>query len=258
MRAGVFVLMTLAAATVATAENLCYEYPPQSYKIVYNRLRITTDPESGETKYQEIRLTPRSDGYRLLMAAEKNPGRLHVHGFFLLERQSGKVLESNIWTCPDPSPHPRRYYCYGECDSGIVSIERNGSVNFKTASIRLGESVDMPDDPGEWEISPAVEADLPAPAPVPCPPEIASMRLDLNADNTIYIENEIKNLVAPILYVCYRTKETDPRSGRSVYHGCRFTRDTCDGYYPGWKSFGTYRSEKEAMEAFRRCRGEKR
>ena len=139
-------------------------------------------------------------------------------------------------------------YCYGECDSGIVSIEKNKAVNFKTESITLGEPMNM------WEIQPANEADMSMPQEVSCPESIEKMQLSAYEQNSAYIDEMVESLDKPIMYVCYTSKNIIKSSGKATYHGCRFTRSKCDDYAPGWKHFGKYGSEKKTLQAFERCK----
>jgi len=191
----------------------------------------------------------------MLMAVPENAGKLHIHRFFLIERKSGKILGDHTWECPDSSLSPKRYYCYGECDGGIISIEQDGRINFKTSSIRIDKTTGTFTE--SWEIFPAKETDLPAPAPLSCPAEIASIQLDPNADNETYIKNQINTLVTPVHYICYSRKESLQEVNRSIYHGCRFTRIPCNSHDTAWHTFGKYPNEKEAMKAFERCRRSK-
>ncbi|HFS82530.1 MAG TPA: hypothetical protein ENK71_01035 [Epsilonproteobacteria bacterium] len=231
--------------------NLCYEYPPDSYQLINTKSITVTDPRTHKIDNRDLTTKLDSHRYRLILASPRAASRLHPHYFFLLDRESGKVIDFQTSECPSSSPKPKRLYCYGECDSGIYTVENDGRINFKTDGITIGESVDAPE--GTWEVKAAGDADLPKPSAVTCPVRIASMDLDPNRDNQAHIENQIKSLVKPIHYVCYRSKKRADQNHKPLYRGCRFTRDRCDNYYPGWRQFGHYGTEEEAMQAYDRC-----
>ncbi len=227
--------------------NLCFEYPASSY-ILTNTKYIQ---EKGKDKEKEIVTSLNSKNYRLILAISKHPTRLHNHYIFLIKKLNSHILNYTPFSCPDKSLNPKRFYCYGESDNGIISFERDNRINFKTGGIGVGDS---PDDPiGTWEIKPRYEADLPIPKSIKCPSNISSKNITPNANNRQYIDSEVKYFSKyKIRYICYSSKTI--KNGKVIYHGCRYMKDKCDSYYPGFKSFGYYPSEEEAMKAFDRCR----
>ena len=248
----IFIFIGLSMTGFAAQDTVCYEYPSDSYRIINTKSLAVKDPKTKEVDYKDLNTQLDSRKYRLILAGSKSAGKLHTHYFFLLDRKSGTVIDFQTSECPSPQPNPERLYCYGECDSGIYSIEKEGQINFKTDGITIGETIDAPE--GIWEIKPAQNADLPKPTTITCPGSISSRDLAPNKDNQPYIDAEIKSLVKPIRYVCYSAKRISDKEKKPIYEGCRFTRDQCDGYYPGWKQFGHYPSEEATMQAFKRCR----
>ena len=248
----VIFLPFIASAAFAGANNICFEYPNSSYILENSKIVQQKNPATGKIDYKDKVTVLDSKKYRLILAVKKKPTKLHNHSIFLVKKKSGEILDFTSFSCPDSSPNPKRFYCYGECDSGIISFEKRGEINFKTGGITVGDSPDAPE--GTWRIKPKYEADLPAPVAIECPKRIASMNIAPNGDDKEYIKHEIKYLVKPMKYVCYKSKNISKSSGKTVYHGCRYTRSKCDDYYPGWKEFGHYPNEKAALKAYERCK----
>ena len=242
----VFLIGLVAIEVAIAGDNLCFEYPSSSYTLTNTRYI----QQKGKDEPKEIIKKLDTKKYRLILAISKHPTRLHNHYIFLIKKASGDELDYTPFECPDKSLNPKYFYCYAESDNGIISFERDNRINFKTASIGVGDSPDSPK--GTWEIRPKYEADLPAPKSIKCPTQIASQNINLNANNKKYIDSEVKYFSKNILsYVCYASKVI-LKSRKAIYKGCRFTKDKCDSY--GWKSFGHYLSEEETLKAFERCK----
>jgi len=206
-----YLAVTLFGTLLYGDDNVCYEYPYNSYILVNTSAPEFMDPKTKKFILQKPAGRVESRKYRLILAHPKASSRLYPHYFFLLRKENGTVFDFQNSECPSPSPDPERYYCYGECDSGIVSIERNGQVNFKTGRISFGVPIT-----GTWELRPAEGADLPEPRPITCPSEIAKRNLDPNRGNEEHIDYQIETLVKPIRYICYASKKYSAARGKVI------------------------------------------
>lgn len=244
------VFLPFIVVVFINAKNICYEYPSSSFTITNTKTVQQKNPATGEIYFKDKVTVLDSKKYRLILAISKKPTKLHNHYIFLVRKKDGKILEFQSFHCPNSSPNPKRFYCYGERDSGIISFEAKNEINFKTDGITMGDSPDALE--GIWKIKPKYEADLPAPVKIECPKKIASMNLAPRY-NKYYIKS-ILNFVKPIKYVCYKSKTISKSSGKTLYHGCRYSRIKCDEYHPGWKKFGHYPNEQMALKAYERCK----
>jgi hypothetical protein len=248
------IVMILTAITVGAKEvqskNLCYEYPATSYILINERVEVVKNPRPGEKNYRSINARLETGNYRLILVRSRPASRSHIHTVTLMDKKKNIILDTQYFQCPDRASRPDRYYCYGECDGGIIGIERDGRIHFKTDRISIGETIDDPR--GMWSIYPLNDPDLPRPESIPCPDDIATSDLDLNRDNPAAVDSDIAQLVRPMRYVCYHSKRNSSDRKHPVYQGCRMTRGSCDGFMH-LKRFGYYPTEAEAKKALIRC-----
>jgi len=240
-------LFLLAGSAYADRYN-CYEYSTASYTLLHTTNTMKQDPKTGQFTDKDVVEKMDTTKYRLLLAASKKETRGHERHLFLLDK-NGEKIENSYHTCPSRKLYPDRLYCYGECDSGIFSIEPDKSINFKTKGVTLGEGEDY------WNVEPKDDASLPKPTKVVCPQSIESMDLIPDSDSKEYkegIKTAYEHLEEPARYVCYTSKKM---IGVTMhYRGCRYTRGSCDSYYGDMKHFGKYATQKEALHAFERCK----
>jgi len=218
----------------------CHEYPSFSYV-------LTHKPNALNPNAKDITKIVNTTNYRLLLVTPKKDTHGHERYLFLLDK-NGKKVANSYHSCPSRRLHTNRLYCYGECDSGIFSIEPDKSINFKTKGVTLG-------DEDVWDIEPKHSADLPKPSKVTCPKSIESIDIAPDSNTKEYrdgIKTEYKRLEKPARYVCYVSKKIV--DNKIHYIGCRYTRDSCSNYYGGFKHFGKYVTQKETLNAFNRCR----
>jgi len=247
MKKNIITVFFLLVSSAYAGRYNCYEYPSAAYTLVHKPNALKPYSQTGQPT--DTNFVERADTakYRLLLVASKKETKGHERHLFLLDK-NGKKIENSYHTCPSKKLHPDRLYCYGECDSGIFSIEPDKSINFKTEKVTLGEE-------NPWEVEPKDSADLSKPVKVTCPQSIESMDMIPDSDSKEYeegIKTAYEYLEKPARYVCYTSKKM---IGDTMYYrGCRYTRESCDNYNGDMKHFGKYATQKKALRAFERCK----
>ncbi len=240
MKKNIITVFLLLVSSAYAGRYNCYEYPSSAYALVHK-------PNALNPNAKDVTERVDTSNYKLLLVASKKETKGHERHLFLLDKK-GKKIENSYHSCPSKKLHPDRLYCYGECDSGIFSIEPDKSINFKTKDITLG-------DEDLWNVEPKNSADLPKPIKVTCPQSVESMDMIPKSDTKAYkegIRTAYEHLEKPARYVCYTSKKM---IGDTMhYRGCRYTRESCDNYYGNMKHFGKYATQKEALRAFERCK----
>ena len=237
----------LLHATQASATILytCYEYAPDSYTLTHN-----VPPSflgAGDGDDAKILDTKK---HRLFLVSPNVETKWHERRVALINQES--YQEDTGFLCPSVKSHPQRLYCEGEDDfRGMqpITIEPDRSINIKKGSLMLEDGARY------WIVTPKDGATLPKPRKVTCPKKVQFYGhfMDELFENKERMDDAVAHAKKPARYVCYRARKVI--HGKKVYEGCRYTRFPCKHYDKALKRFGRYKTERETLRAFARCRG---
>jgi len=243
--------MAVAAVSLQADQKICYEYPQNQVKLIH----LTTKTISEE-RVEDIRKTVDPSLYRLILARSSKASKLHWHYLYLLKKESDAIVSYQSFECTPRKGLTRGFDCHGECDSGGITVDKNGNLIIASETLFLGDSVDLPE--GAWEVALSDKGAILRSHHITCPETIAKEKYGDDKDVAdSYLQAVERENDRSARYVCYTDKIISSQGGkkRVVYQGCQVSKYSCKE--EGLLHFGHYSSALATDEALARCRHSK-